>query len=370
MSGWAIDLVKFEGDKALWQSAIRRVPAIVLCLVLGWALHQPSAGLLGAGACLSVGMAALRQIRGSRLLSMVWTIGAMSFSAFLGTVVGGSPWAGPLVVALEAFLFALLTIYDDNVGWVAMQGTIALVVATAFPGQPLAALERGVTVAAGGTIQAVLLLAIWGIWGMSRLGEEKEGDGKPGPLHGYGYHWAAFVRSFSSASLGFQYAFRVAVTMLLASEAARHLPIKNGYWLPMTTLIVLKPDFYRTYSGGVQRVAGTIVGVGIASVIAEVFHPAAAWLVMWVAVFAFFSFALLKVNASVFAAALNAYVVFLIATAGIPETSVTGHRMVNTALGCGLALASRFIGYRNLLRLVGAEMEKARDNPVAEVKSG
>jgi uncharacterized membrane protein YccC len=37
--------------------------------------------------------------------------------------------------------------------------------------------------------------------------------------------------------------------------------------------------------------------------------------------------------------------VFLIAITGSPESAVTWHRLINTFLGCALALTSHFIGF-------------------------
>src|SRR6185312_5469989 len=41
----------------------------------------------------------------------------------------------------------------------------------------------------------------------------------------------------------------------------RALAIPHGYWIPMTTAIVLKPDFAGTFSFGLLRVIGTMLGL-------------------------------------------------------------------------------------------------------------
>ena len=351
MKSLSVDLLTFKWPLLHWDTALRRVPAVALCLGLGIAFGQPAAGVVAAGAALSVGFAAMRSVRGSRFMSMGGTILAMALSAWVGTRMGGSHWLSPLLTALWAFGFALLTVYDEDIGWIAMQGVLTLVVASAFPSRGVAAGERAGVILAGGVIQFATLATIWYFRGILHPGDEKAPEGKPGPLHGYEHDWKEFSKSFHLQSIAFQYALRVALTMVLAVEAGRYLPIKNGYWLPMTTLVILKPDFYRTYSGGVQRVTGTLLGVVIATLIAWLFHPTAPWLIGLAALFSLFCFAFQKVNPTTFAAFLTAFVVFMIATTGLPEGTVTVHRLVNTALGCGLALTSQVIGYRHLLRL-------------------
>ncbi len=363
MKSLSVDLLAFKWPLLRWDTAMRRVPAVALCLGLGLAFGQPAAGAVAAGSALSVGFAAMREVRGSRFLSMGSTILAMSLSAWVGTRTGGSHWLSPMITALWAFVFALLTVYDEDIGWVAMQGVLTLVVASAFPSHGVAAWQRATVLLAGGVIQFAALATIWYFRGILHPADTKVPEGKPGPLHGYEHDWREFSKSFHLQSIAFQYALRVSLTMVLAVEAGRYLPIKNGYWLPMTTLVILKPDFYRTYSGGVQRVAGTLLGVIIATLIAWLFHPAVPWLVGLAALFSLFCFAFQKVNPMTSAAVLTSFVVFMIATTGLPEATVTVHRLVNTALGCALALTSQVAGYHHLLNLFAKWSGEGGDTP-------
>ena len=54
-----------------------------------------------------------------------------------------------------------------------------------------------------------------------------------------------------------------AVGGLLA--AAEHLV--RGYWIPMTVVIVLKPNFGGTLQRSVQRITGTILGALLAALL-------------------------------------------------------------------------------------------------------
>jgi len=358
---WSVDLTKSDWKQLRWRSGIRRTPAVVLCLILGIVLKQPLAGVVAAGAALSTGLGGYRPIFGTRALGVILTPLIIALSAYVGTLVGGSAWLNPLTVAVWGAVFALLTIHDDHVGWLAMQGTVALVVATAFPGHPMQALERALALAAGGALQGVFLFLCWWAQGIS-FHEAEEPDAEPDAPVGPGLPWN-FAETLNLRSLATRYAVRVALTMVAATETARHLPLHNSYWLPMTTIIVLKPDFYRTYSSGVQRVFGTLLGVIAASLIAHFFHPDRTWLIALVGGFAFLCFALLKVNAVSLAAALTAYVVCLIATTGLPAGTVTVHRLINTALGCGLALVSRMVGISSLAYFFRHEAPAAPEAP-------
>jgi hypothetical protein len=79
----ATDVLHMEWPQLHWPASLRRAPALVLALLGGLALHQPGAGILATAAALSVGLAGLRQIDGSRLTTMLLTTAAMSGCAIL-----------------------------------------------------------------------------------------------------------------------------------------------------------------------------------------------------------------------------------------------------------------------------------------------
>ena len=68
----------------------------------------------------------------------------------------------------------------------------------------------------------------------------------------------------------------------------------------MTALLVLKPDFRQTLTRGVARIAGTLVGVEIATLIAAGIRPGALALAVLVIVFAWLCYSLLQVNYAIY----------------------------------------------------------------------
>ena len=54
------------------------------------------------------------------------------------------------------------------------------------------------------------------------------------------------VRAACRSSPAFRHAVRLAVVIPLATAISYVLPWQRGYWLPLTALIVLKPDFAAT----------------------------------------------------------------------------------------------------------------------------
>lgn len=358
-SKFTVNLAQIDWAQLNWKIGLWRVPAIVIALLAGMLSGHPAAGVVAAGTALPVGFAGSRQLHGSRLLTMWWTTGIMAFSAMAGSLAGNAQEAIVAATVVWTFACGLLTVANEDLGWVAMQSVIALVVASAFPSEGLFAMLRAVFILLGGILQIAFIVAFWRMAGISRFGREF-GDTQA-PQSGSTSlldSWAQFRKSPVFSRVAFQYAVTVAITMVVAIELDHWLQLQNGYWLPMTTIIILKPDFYRTYTGGVQRVAGTLAAVLVASVIALVLRPNGFVLVALAGIFALLTYAFQKVNAVFFSGAITAFVVFMIALTGLPEAGVMAHRLVNTLLGCLLALLSRFVGHILLARLFPEEAAK------------
>jgi uncharacterized membrane protein YccC len=70
--------------------------------------------------------------------------------------------------------------------------------------------------------------------------------------------------TFSSAI--FRHALRVATAAAAGTALTLSLKLPHGIWLPMTTFVVLQPEFGSTLTRALQRTAGTIAGAVIAGV--------------------------------------------------------------------------------------------------------
>ncbi len=69
--------------------------------------------------------------------------------------------------------------------------------------------------------------------------------------------------SFRSAV--FRHGVRLAATVAVAETLSRSLETPRAYWLPMTAVLVLKPEFTVTFTRGLLRIAGTMVGLLLAT---------------------------------------------------------------------------------------------------------
>ncbi len=143
----------------------------------------------------------------------------------------------------------------------------------------------------------------------------------------------------SPRSVYAQHALRLAVTLGLAALAEHVLPLQRGYWIPLTAVLVLRPDFTSTFTRGASRVGGTVAGAVVASALAGL-HPAPAAYLLLAVAFAAAGFTLFAVNYGIYSITVTAYVVFLLAFGGSPEHVAALDRVGATLLGGALALAA------------------------------
>ena len=85
----------------------------------------------------------------------------------------------------------------------------------------------------------------------------------------------------------FRHALRLAALVALGDIVGRSVSWRRTYWLPMTIVLVLKPEFTTTFTRGLLRIVGTIVGLLLATGLFHVFHPNVARRVTLIFVFVF-----------------------------------------------------------------------------------
>ena len=150
---------------------------------------------------------------------------------------------------------------------------------------------------------------------------------------------ATLSANLTPRSAAFRHAVRSAVCFAFALWMARILPVKHGYWIPMTVAIVLRADFAATLSFGLLRVVGTILGLVLTTALVYLL-PVNAWvhlavLALLCAGFRYFG----TVHYAIAVASLTGMVVLLLAFVGeAPEPTVIA-RLIDTIIGSAVALA-------------------------------
>jgi uncharacterized membrane protein YccC len=148
-----------------------------------------------------------------------------------------------------------------------------------------------------------------------------------------------FLANCSWDSSYARHAIRLTVALTVAVIAQHLLPLAHGQWIGLTVILVLRPDFATTFTRGVGRVAGTVGGAIVASIVAA-FQPSADAYIALAIVFAGLAFALFNVSYAIYSVAITGYIVFLLAFGGAPEQNSALDRVLATVIGGLLALVA------------------------------
>lgn len=137
-----------------------------------------------------------------------------------------------------------------------------------------------------------------------------------------------------------RHAVRLGVLLAAADLIVRLTGTERGYWIPLTVLVVLRPDFASTFQRSSMRVAGTIVGLLVAT---ELVHwiPGGEW--YQVALVGLFIFGMRFAgpgNIALSSAALSALVVVLLSIDGVAPHAAVIPRGADTLIGGALALVA------------------------------
>ena len=141
-------------------------------------------------------------------------------------------------------------------------------------------------------------------------------------------------------SAAMRHALRLAGAITAATLIAHLVGLQRGYWIGVTAAIVLRPDFATTFSRGLSRAAGTMLGVGVASLLAVTVHPEGVLLGLLVGAFTAAAGGLLFASYLAFSVAITGTVVFLLATVDPNPVADAEERLLATAIGAALALLS------------------------------
>jgi uncharacterized membrane protein YccC len=151
---------------------------------------------------------------------------------------------------------------------------------------------------------------------------------------------ATLRANLSFDSVVFRHAVRLTLCVAAGDAIGRVLHPYRAYWIPMTIVLVLKPEFAVTFSRGVLRIAGTLAGLLLATAL---FHYLPIHTATEIALIGLFTFLMRWVgpaNYGIFGVTISALVVLLISITGLAPKEVIQARAVNTVLGGVFALAA------------------------------
>ncbi|HVQ59002.1 MAG TPA: FUSC family protein [Solirubrobacterales bacterium] len=316
-----------EPGPAIRRGALVAVP-IGATLILELGLGDPTQGAIATGALLA-GFPGLDAPAGPRAAWQAIAAPFIGLAAALGVLSSQSDVAMVaamgLLGAVAGYGFAVslrLAIFGLSIA-------LALMIGQGLFLEPGDALPALLYATVGGLLQAAWSLTIWLV--VDRGAKEESGWSARGTLDAFRANWTMRSASFRHA-IRFGAALAVGVALYLLLDMRVH-----GFWVPLTILFVMRPERGETYKRLALRAIGTVLGLIVATALAEAFPGDDLLVGIVLTVSAALAYGLLTVQYALFTAAITTYVVLLSDTLSEGAFEAAGQRAAGTALGIAIA---------------------------------
>jgi MFS family permease len=333
-------------------SSLPCVVAIALGLFGGLLSGHPAAGMIAASGAMSVGFGSFQRLGRSRARPMLWAAIGMTAATACGSLAAHSLAGLTIYASALGLLYGLMTGVSGGTGWISLQCAIFGIVATGYPAPLRLTAQRALMILSGGLLQ-LLVISVF-----SRLHTRLTASVAPDSFPGYRKSLAQLRESLTWRSPEFRFAVRLGLAMSAAALLAYWLGLHNGYWVPMTTLLILRTDLHETLTRGLARMAGTIVGAGLITLLLSTLRPIPVVLALLVVFFAWLCYSVVMVNYGALSASVTAYIACLLAIGGLPEKEIVLHRIANTCLGGAIALLVSLVANRSRPREIALPLKQ------------
>lgn len=317
-----------EPGPAIRRGFLLSVP-IGLTLALELGFDTASAGAIATAALVNgfPGMdaparpRAAWQAAGAPLIGIAAALGILSSQAGPTAVL-----ALGLLGALAGYCFSV----SLRLAILGLSVTLAMLIAQGLFLPTSDALPALVFGTLGGLAQAAWSLLVW-------VARDREAD-EPEKAWSTPAALAALRSNLTLESRSARHAIRFGAALATGVAAYWLLGMDDhGYWIPLTILFVMRPERDETDHRLILRAVGTVIGLILATAIAEAFDGNDLVVGAVLTVAAALSYGLLTVQYALFTAAITTYVVVISTTLGESAFQAVDERATGTALGILIA---------------------------------
>ncbi|MDO4228939.1 MAG: FUSC family protein, partial [Capnocytophaga sp.] len=156
------------------------------------------------------------------------------------------------------------------------------------------------------------------------------------------YSWKRLKDHISLKSSFFRHSVRISIITIIAFLIGDYFSISNAYWIILTLFIIMRPGFGLTKERSLHRIYGTLLGGIIAFAVILLFPNPSLYLYIGVLCMPI-AFGLMQENymyASIF---ITISAIFMFALASTDVYTVIHDRLLDTAIGVGLAFVANYL---------------------------
>jgi hypothetical protein len=313
---------------ALRRGALIAVPiGVALGIELGF--DGPPTGAIATGALLA-GFPGLDAPARPRAAWQAATAPLIGLAAALGVLSSQSAPLAVLAMGLVGAAAGYCFSVSLRLAIAGLSVSLALMIGQGLFLAPRDAWPALLYATVGGLAQALWSSLVW-------LAADRSAEGEASG-RGAGAALAALRANLTMRSSSARHAIRFGLALAAGVALYRLLGMTvHGFWIPLTILFVMRPERDETYHRLALRAIGTVLGLFIATALAEAFPGNDLLVGVALTIAAALTFGLLTVQYALFTAAITTYVVLLADTLGEAPFEAAGQRLIGTALGILIA---------------------------------
>ncbi len=155
------------------------------------------------------------------------------------------------------------------------------------------------------------------------------------------YRLNIIIENLSFSSTIFRHALRLSVTLLFAFILGTLLDITNTYWILLTLIVIMRPNYGLTKERSKDRTIGTLIGGAVAIGIVLLTQNVIVYSVLAI-ISLTLSFALIQQNYKSAAALITINIVFVYSLMTPDAFQVIQYRVIDTLIGAGIAVVANY----------------------------
>ncbi len=223
-------------------------------------------------------------------------------------------------------------------------GVLGLVVFTIFSGSPIDLLDwktNALLMMLGAAIMSFTVVAEFAV--RTLVGRKPTLKGEMADVD----YWTRARVHLHWSDQFILHSIRLGIVIMIATMLEEVLSFPHSYWIPMTVAWISRPDRDGTVEKVTLRVAGTLLGVGIAGALIGLTPATSAESIVMVAIAGYVVLAFLVPNYAIAVAGITVFVFFLFHTVGYPMDGSIQARIASTFIAAALVLVAIHIGPRH-----------------------
>ena len=156
------------------------------------------------------------------------------------------------------------------------------------------------------------------------------------------YSFNILLQHFSLKSPMLRHALRITIAIVFGFILGSVLDVKNAYWIILTIIVIMRPNYGLTKERSKNRIIGTLIGALIATAIILITNSTIVYMLL--AVFSLtLAFSLIQQSYKVGAAFITLHIVFVYALIEPNAFVVIQYRVIDTIIGATITILANYL---------------------------